>query len=347
MGPAAIYWQQLSIVMMVSVLGVLALDATVQDSPPAATDAPYVKAVQSALAIASGPDAKLMDANTPLNANTAAFLDRNAGIFDLVHAGNLAKTSDGGVGDGMGIQKTMLQLNGLRDLAQLQVLRARQRWDKGDFAGAQDDFLDAVVAQRGMAGDRPTLIASLVKIGADQLIYVHWAGLLPTAPAEQLAALPERLSAMKPTATMGDILRGEQRFAATQTRIDITVVNGMAPFYDAAADWCDQNPTGSTDDFKKALDDAVAKVTNVTSHQMAQLAAPSIFRSYQTICADRETAEMFKARVDILRGGESAAAKTADPFTSGPFEYSKTGKGFELRGKMLLNAKQVKLDFGK
>ncbi|MGD0771148.1 MAG: hypothetical protein ABSB42_23425 [Tepidisphaeraceae bacterium] len=329
----------------------------VTPSPPVAVAAdartgegPYVQAIGLVKELGRGPDARLIDAKAPLNADTAAFLERNAAIFDLVHAGTLAHSTDWGVGSGdsVNMQQAMNQLGPVRSLASLDVLRARQRWSVQDSLHGQEDLLDALTLGRNVAHDHPILVVNLVQVGIEAMVLTHWAQLLPTMPAEQLAALPDRLKQLPDSPSMADMIRAEHLYAVNSSNTPAEAVAGMAPFYDSVAASLDQNPTPTPEAFQKMLDDGIAKIdpSSAISRQMAQILAPSLARAYNSISAARAAGEMFKTGIAVVHDGEGAVGRSVDPFGQGPFEYAHTSQGFELRSKLQRNGKPVKLDFG-
>jgi hypothetical protein len=315
-----------------------------------AGEAPFVQAIRLVKELRRGPDARRIDASAPLNADTAAFLDRNAAIFDLVHVGAAAHSTDWGVGSGITVnmQQALDQLSGVRSLASLDVLRARQRWSIQDSLHGQEDMLDALTLGRNVTHDHPILVVILVQVGIEQMVLTHWAQLLPTTPAEQLAALPDQLKQLPDSPSMADMIRAEQRYAVNSSNVPAGVAAGMAPFYDSVAASLDQNPTPTPDAFQKTLDDGIAKIgsSSPTSRQMAQILLPSLARVYNTISAVRATREMFRTGIAVVHDGEGAVVRSVDPFGQGPFEYAHIAQGFELRSKLQWNGNAVKLDFG-
>jgi len=297
-----------------------------------------------------GPDARLIDARAPLDAATAAFLDRNAAVFDLVHAGAAAHCTDWGVGSGASVnmQQALDQLNPVRSLASLEILRARQRWGNQDSLHGQEDFLDALTLGRNVTHDHPILVVALVQSSIEQMVLTHWAQLLPTTPADQLAALPDRLKQLPDSPSMADMIRAEHLYAVNSSSAPPGVVAGMAPFYDSVAASLDQNPSPTPEAFQKMLNDGIAKIApaSAVSRQLAQILAPSLARAYISISAARAMGEMFRAGIAVVHEGEGAVGRSVDPFGQGPFEYAATPPGFELRSKLQRNGKPVKLDFG-
>src|ERR1700722_4318379 len=158
-------------------------------------EGPYVQAIRVVKALGDGPDGRRIDPSGPLNAGPAAFLYRNLGVLDLVHAGAVAHSTDWGVGsgDGVDMQTALDQLNGVRALANLDVLRGREKCGEGDYAGGEQDFLDALALGRNVEHRDPILVVELVGSGIERTVLIHWASLLPKTPADQLAGLADRV----------------------------------------------------------------------------------------------------------------------------------------------------------
>jgi len=314
----------------------------------ALAEAPYVQAIRLMQQLQRGPDSKRINADAPLDAATAAFLDRNSGIFDLLHAGALAHSSDWGVGSGPGVtmQTALNQLGAVRSLAELEVLRARQRFQLADYPGGQQDMLDALALARNTARDHPMVVVMLVEARNEQVIFTRWAHMLPTTPGKQLAALPGDLKELSTAPGMADIIRAEQGYAVNSSNAPPAFVGGMAPFYDSVSAALNKNPLPSQQKFQRMLDDGASQVQNPTSHPLVEILIPSLARAYDTISDVRATAEMFKTGIAVLLNGEKAVGQSIDPFGNGPFEYVKTAQGFELRSKLLRSGKAVTLDFG-
>ena len=313
-------------------------------------EAPYVQAIRLVKELEPGRDARRIDPSALLDAGTAAFLDREADIFDLIHAGAAAHSTEWGIGSGISVnsQQVLNQLSGVCSLAILDVLRARQRWSNHDSLHGQEDLLDAMALGRNVAHVHPILVVVLIQVSIEQMVLTRWAQLLPTTPAEQLAALPDRLKQLPDPPRMADMIRAEQRYAVESSNVPVAITAGMAPFYDFVAASLDQNPMPTREAFQKTLDDGIAKmgVSSPSSRQMAQILVPSFVRAYEMFSVVRTTREMFRTGIAVAHDGEGAVGRSVDPFGHGPFEYARTSRGFELRSKLQRDGKPVILDFG-
>ena len=92
---------------------------------PNSSDAPYVQALRMVKELSHGPDAELIDANAPLDARTAKFLDNASPIFELIHMGAAMHSTrlwHRRAGKSVDIQKLMGQLNCVRQLATSRIV---------------------------------------------------------------------------------------------------------------------------------------------------------------------------------------------------------------------------------
>jgi RNA polymerase sigma factor (sigma-70 family) len=312
-------------------------------------EAPYVQAIRLVKKLTRGSDAGRIDANAPLDASTGAFLDRNTAIFDLVHAGAIAHSTDWGVGtgDAVDVQHAIDQLKGERPLASLKIMRARQRWSTQDFSGGQQDLMDALALDRNVSHDHQILVVTLVQVSIEQMVLTQWAKLLPATPAQELANLPDQINRLADPPSMAAMIRAEHTYSIHQAGVPAGVADSMTSFYDTIAASLDQNPTPTQEAFQKMLDDGIAKTGSPQIRQlMAQNIVPSLARAYGTVCAGRATRELFMTGIAVVRDGESAVSHSVDPFGNGPFEYVRTPRGFQLRSKLTRDGKQITLDFG-
>jgi RNA polymerase sigma factor (sigma-70 family) len=321
-------------------------------SPAVATtqpsEAPYVKAIRLMKQLRQGTDSQRFNPDAPLDAATAAFLARNADIFDLVHAGATAHSTEWGIGSNarLNMETALNQLGAVRDLVGLSVLRARQRSNNRDFGGAQRDMLDALALPRNIAHDHPLLIVMLVDAGCEDIVFTHWAQLLPTTPPNELLTLPDAFKELPAPPNMAETIRAEQRYAMSSSNVPPAIAAAMAPFYDFVAAALDKNPAPTQEEIRTALNDGLGRVGDATARQLVQILIPSLTRAYNTISATRTTEVMFKTGITVVENGKNAVDKSADPFGEGPFDYVQTPHGFELRSKLQRDGKPVTLDFG-
>jgi hypothetical protein len=326
----------------IAVLGLFSIRAIAADSPAA----PYVEAIKLSKELTASPAMARMDVDAPPNGATKAALDDNARIFELVHSGAVAHSTDFGAGDATDMTLILQTLNGMRNLANLEILRARMRYSSQDYSGGQADMLDALQLSRNSAHDHPILLIRLVQTSIEESVLIHWAKFLPSEPMELVAAIPAQLSQLPASAGLAETLKAEQQFTTAQKQMTPDIANNMAPFYEAAAKLVNQNPAPTAEQLKKDLVDEAAKVQGPTARMLANIAAPSLAAVGSGLVGERTYWEMFKTGVSIVRDGPDAVKTSADPGANGPFEYLKTSNGFILRSAFLLHDKRLQMEFG-
>lgn len=72
---------------------------------------------------------------------------------------------------------------------------------------------------------------------------------------------------------------------------------------------------------------------------------PGIERAYYDVKEMRVRWAMLQAAIDIFQSGVEALVQHADPFGDGPFNYSPTDDGFELRSELIVNGAPVTMQF--
>jgi hypothetical protein len=311
-----------------------------------AISAPYVEAINQARNLYPQIGQAFLDADSPLDDATINILSKHAQLFQLLHAGAVSGSTDWGIGDGTDFQRLMSQLPDARLLANLAILHARWRWSLQDFAQAQNEFLDTLALERNITRDHPILVVKLVQIAVEENVLTHWAKLLPTAPAAQLAILPDQLAHLPALNNFAEVMQAEQAFAASRKQQPPEIAKALAPFYDAAGKLIDQTPAPSSAQLKTDLQDAAARLPDANARAMANILASSLSVFGAELRGEQIYLEMFKTGITIFRDGPATVRNSSDPGSNGPFDYSKTGNGFELTSKLVLHTKPVKLSFG-
>jgi hypothetical protein len=237
------------------------------------------------------------------------------------------------------IAQHLPELNGMRPIARFTHAHARYAAQQKDLVVATDDIL----AEMGLArhvGTNPLLVDKLVEIGIETFALDEMAKLLPSMPADQLKALPQRLDALPASTTGKQMIQGEHdtvlRIAREQKQyLQILALNSMTDFYSGVGDAMDKPP----DEFNKAADEQVAKLASGgVSQTLAKTLVPGLKRGRMTMAACEEKRAMLRTAIDILLQGESAVANSRDPYGSGPFGYAKTARGFDLTSQLPVDA---------
>ena len=319
------------------------------------SSAPYFRAIEIVRKLEAGPDEALVDTDAPLDARTAQFLARNQEIFDLLHAAVVddrpewcPTTSD--------MDALLHQLNPVRALASVGILRARFLIQQNQPSQAVDEILDVMALGRNVDRANPVMVTSLVAIGVEELAMSELAKTLPTLPRELVAALPDRLRALPPTTPFADLIRGEQKFGGGMLAQQLKApdaqkaFDAMSPFYTTLEKASEETPPLSAADLKRKMSDAVSTIDKdqPVSRALAQNMVSSFVAFYSAWCMHITHRAMLEAGVVVVRDGPDAVKSSIDPFGDGPFELAKTAGGFELRSKLTDRAdKPISMRFGK
>ncbi|HEY7090899.1 MAG TPA: hypothetical protein VH518_22575 [Tepidisphaeraceae bacterium] len=262
-----------------------------------------------------------------------ALFVRHGGIVQYVRSGAGAASFDWGEQE---MQERMKSLNGLRGAARFTMLHARYARQIGkDPAAASEDLLAAMALGRHI-GTQPLLIDKLVEVSIESQAIDALARLLPELPRETLDALGKKLDSLAKSATGQQMLKGEFENARKEIRrqeagfVMTQMVEAMEPFYRDLGTVIDsQSPA----EFAKSVD---AEMSKFNLNTFAQNAGPSLKRAREPLAVVETKLAMLHTAIGVLLDGESAVAKSRDPFGGGaPFTYSKkAGNGFELTSSL-------------
>ena len=92
---------------------------------------------------------------------------------------------------------------------------------------------------------------------------------------------------------MAGMIRAEHSYAVNSSNAPAAAVANMAPFYDFVSASLDKNPSPTSEEFQKMLDDGLAKIgqSQTIGRQLAQILTPSLARAYNSISIGRATGE--------------------------------------------------------
>jgi hypothetical protein len=336
------------------VLGTFAPIALADESTQPTT-APYMHAAQIVRALSEGPDSKLIDTDAPLDDHTAKFLSQNQRLFDLLHeaaTGDLPQWCN--ASDDM--ETRLHQLNPMRSLAQLGILRTRFLLKQGQPGQAVDQLMDVLALGRNLDRSNALMVSSLVSIGVESSAIKELATDLPALPRDVVATLADRLKQLPAPMKFSDLIAGEQQFGGALLAQQLNApqaakaFDAMSPFYDALKKACDESPPISADKFKQKMTDAVSTIDKdqTVSRALAQNMVPSFAAFYSAWCTREAQRQILEAGVAVVRDGPDAIKASADPFGDGPFDFSTTPGGFELKSKLLnRSGDPVSMRFGK
>jgi len=234
--------------------------------------------------------------------------------------------------------------NRLPTVASLAVLHARRCFADGKPDAGLEALLTALTVSRHAGAAQPNLMLNMVEAAASRPAVEALALELPSLPRHLLDTLPARLDKLPPSPTTKQLVEGEYRFAkATAVRqgfAALAMAHTLQRYYQEIAAAGELPP-----------DRFAAKVDELSKAQSANpwvgIIAPQFKKMRELTAASETKRALLDAAILIVRDGEQAVAKTADPFGQGPFTYRQgPGKGFELEGKLRYRDQPVRLVVG-
>jgi hypothetical protein len=271
------------------------------------------------------------------------FFQRHAAMIGWVHRGSGQPECDWGQ---PAMEQRLPSLNHLRGIASLTWGHARFAEHAGNIGAAIDDLLSAIALARHI-GKNGLLVDALVQIGIEGRSIEGVARILPKLSREQLNALARRLDALPRPITGQQLLLGEFDYAQRSIRqqqagvVAVSMVDALKDFYTGLGDVID---TQSPDEFARTVD---ALLSEYKLNTFAQTAGPTYKRFREPMAAVQARRAMLRCAVEVQIEGESALARSRDPFGDGaPYTYHKTDTGFTLTSKLPHGGNAVSLTVG-
>ena len=260
------------------------------------------------------------------------------------------------------------------ELARIALLRARWRFEHGDWDAGIDDVIATMVLGRHIGRDK---IGFNVHFGcmltgmSTGTVAVY----LPQMPAQARERLARQLESLPPATSMREVILNHEksldwaienfRKAEDKGQLHAMLVSISSQEYADKA-------------FKYASDAAglikLAEAARPLVHQLAdamslrpdeydrvfkerfapQLDAnpiAEILGSWYEVARDEEATAhcrvvFVQTAIDVLRRGEIALKDHPDPYGDGPFEYTPFGGGFQLGSSLVYGDLQIQMDFG-
>jgi hypothetical protein len=342
----------LSCILIVTVIGQIAQGQSRPATPAATTEnaATLYRQAFTMLATLNDADDQRLGlcgtdgcwvVTTPLDRGTADLLSRQARCVALIR--RAAELPEARWELGGDAQKMVDIANQLPRLSALMVLHARHELRDGQPERAVDDLMVAMTTSRHAAATQPTMVTKMAEIAAFRAPAEALAEQLPTLRKDVVASLPTRFEKLPRSATMEQLVRGEQDFAHATARrqgtVVVVAVAGLTNFYEALAKGAGLPP----DEFARLVDEQVAKNS---VNPFAGILGPSFKRSRETVALLEAKQAMLAAAIDIILKGDAAVATSKDPFGKGPFAFERTAKGFVLRSALMKDGKPITLRVG-
>lgn len=292
---------------------------------------------------------------TPLNADAHKVIESADAALRYLRRGAAAPACDWGLPLDEGFSLLLPHLGKGRQLARIALLRARDRFARGDAAGAADDVADALTLGRHLGFGEGIVIANLVRYNVEQAAVDVAAPHLAGLPPDVLDRLAGRLDRLPAGPTARDSVRIErdfgQRYLIAQVRakaasgdwqaflaavLDGPAEGGVPPAEDARSIVKASGGTAEgvvaqlekLDSFYEAVgpllelppDQFRARYADLTAavkdNPFANKLLPNFARVYDTTARYRARLAMFRAAVAVARGGPDKARDVPDPFAA-------------------------------
>lgn len=264
-----------------------------------------------------------------------------------------------------GVNAMMPHFSKARELSRLACLRAQQRFERGQAAGAIEDATAVMALGRHAATDK-VLISVLVDYAIERQAVRLIAAYLPTLESDALKGLSRNLDALPAGVTVHDAILAEKevflgwairelakesakekllQFLENSDDPAVAPFKGLSPaqlrkslidlraFYDKLAEIALLPP----DKVEKAEADLKADPgLEGPAAKLARTLPPAAAASRQNEAAYQVRLAMLEAAIAVAQHGRPALKRKEhrDPFGDGPFKYSAFEGGFELTSKL-------------
>lgn len=284
--------------------------------------------------------------------------------------------------DGPGL--LLPQLQKARTLAQLAALRARDRAERGEQAGALQDALDILVLARHV-GKEPIFIIVLVGYAIEGIGYDALASFLPSLKPSDLKLIQDRLDHLPAAASLSQVLMTERKYmggwllqriqAAEQTRAGswteiVKAVFPAGPEFGIETKEIQQILNiGSAekatsllrallseyDELKRLWEQGKAQFDQQypsfrdrtrAANPFAKLLLPAMDKVSDAHARAMTRTALFKAALAVAQEGPEKLKTIRDPYATGTFEYQAQPPGFELRSHFKYQGQPVTLTVG-
>lgn len=352
----------LTVVMLLALMG---NGVTFADESPLAQNA----ALQYWKAFASLPDASKEQDKAIREALESGTMDQPARELVAASGPALREMRKGaameqccwGVSLEEGPNAVLPHLSKARQLARIACLRAEASFASGDASEATDN-IGAVIALGRHCGKDAILISLLVDYAIEQMAINTIAANLPSLDQQQLKALAEQLDSLPELPGVVDAVRAEKElFAGWIIRVlskpdGKEQLSGVIPdaediakhsreellaaakdvygFYDRLAEVVAGSPAEVKQAEKRLMTDPGIKGPG---RDMALGLVPAIGSARMVEAEHQTRLALMKAAIAVQLDGPEVLKGDAhqDPFGSGPFTYTKTADGFELKSSFV------------
>jgi len=279
---------------------------------------------------------------TPLDVKSADLLARQKETIALLRR---AATMPAPQWDFKGDSQKLVEVaNHQPRLASLMVLCAREGLKDAKPQAAVENFMTGFAVARHAAATQPTILTKMTEEAAARPVIDGLAAELPSLPREIVTTLPAQLDALPKSSSFADVLRGEYEFAkattARQGFMASALAAGLKDFYATL----EKNAHLPPDKFDALI---AQQMKDHPQNMGIKTVGPAVKGSRRSSAMLEAKQAMLATAIDIELNGESAAARSKDPFGDGAFAYHKTPGGFELQSALIVRDKPIRLRVGK
>lgn len=314
-----------------------------QNAPPATAPANAADSYHAAMKQIGLIDEKGQRAKGFAISFDQAYVEAHQPVRELMLQGTQLAACDWGE---RSMQDVIDEMSAQRGLARFLQADATNWLFKRDQARFVEGAL-ALFAFSHHTSSNGALINKLVEIAMDTQAIDLIGANLPALSKQTLQLMPQKLDALSKPQTGVALMAAEYANAKRQVSVQgnnfmlLAMVNSMEPFYRDVGKALDEQ---SPDEFARTLD---AQMPQFALNPIAQNATPTMKSVRPQMAAVETRFAMLRTAIDILLNGETAVAKSKDPYGSGPFTYAKTDGGFVLTSTLKQKDAAVKLVVGK
>jgi hypothetical protein len=315
----------------------------------------------------------------PFDATALSLIDRSRNSREYLHQAARIEGCDWSLDYSQGIRLLMPHLVKSRTLAALVALHARHEFEEGHWQAGAEDVSDLLRFARHLELE-PMMIQQLVAYNIERTAIDAAAPYLPKLRMILSPEVSDLFDTPPATPTLASLVMQEKQISAIWLIHELQRAEVRKP-----GSWVDvwkelfgetagseQNyvePTKTLDESIKLLQELLPAFDELA--QMASLPWKKFDEQYAAFAKKwsaanrffgaiipaldkfaksqrRRTAQMelFKTAIAITEEGPDKVKVSKDPFGDGPFEYSKTDLGFELKSKLLVQDKLYSLTVG-
>ncbi|HUW35613.1 MAG TPA: sigma-70 family RNA polymerase sigma factor [Planctomycetota bacterium] len=281
-----------------------------------------------------------------------AALEAYQPALTLVAEGAAIRNCDWGIDLAKGGSAPLLPIfSQTRQLARAARFRARCEWAAGRRANAIDDLRNALVLARHIGGEKNmVLISMLVQVAIERMTIDTCAERLTDAQAADLIE-PVVPANENKRHLLSQAIAGEKTLFIPYTRKTMKqpAISPMTLWLDQLEKEYDETIRITALPYQQARPQLAAQYGRIKAgfNPFAKQVFPALTRAQEEEMRLHVSWAMLRAGIAVCRDGEAALNDAPNPAGTGPFQYTKLEKGFELKTEVPGVEQPVVLEFGK